>query len=372
MNYDEREIVRQFLATITAGGITPRSSSFEPMLDGRLHRFPLEGDIGSEKSGGYCVYTDKRPAGWAKDFRQDISVKWSYSLSDSERREYAQQQNNPEAHANAEKERRESERRKAEERRLHEENVRRLQRLAFAEWHYADSSIERHPYLRSRFTDLGIYILDNGKYGIFRTIYANDYSRIIRFPLKYCTATLPGGKCERGQLLVPMVDVLTDSFRTLIRVMAKPTPEGKFMKPYYPVISPTGSAFILAPNPIEQADCLYVAEGFCTGLAVFVLTCERSYKGSNSPVFSAGGSNNLLPVCTALRKRYPDKKIIVMADDDRATKAKTGHNPGIEAAENCVSAGVADYFKAPPVHDVRNFDWYDFLKELYTNRKKGY
>ncbi len=349
-DFDEREIVRQFLATITAGGITPRSSSFEPMLDGRLHRFPLEGDRGSAKSGGYCVYTDKRPAGWAKDFRQNITVKFRYDLSYEEKKEYAQQQNNPEARVNAEKERRESERRKAEEQRLHEENVRRLQRLAFAEWNYADLNIHKHPYLKSRFSDLGIYIPDNGRYGVFRTIYANDYSRIIRFPLKYCTATLPGGKCEQGQLLVPMIDVATDSFRTLIRVMAEPTPKGKYMKPYYPVISPTGSAFILAPNPIEEAEKLFVCEGFCTGLAVFV-----DLRGK-FPVLAVGGCNNLLPVCQTLRKRYPKKKIIIIADNDTA---------GINAANNCRNAGLVDSIKMP---EIAGHDWYD---DLALRVKKG-
>ena len=355
MNINEREIVRQFVTTIIGAGIKPRDSSFEPMLDGRLHRFPIEGDRGSAKSGGYCVYTDKRPAGWAKDFRQNITVKWCYDLSDEERREYAQQQNNPEARADAEKERREAERRKAEEQRLHKENIRRHQRLAFAEWNYADLDIHKHPYLRSRFSDLGIFIPDNGKYGISRTVYASDgnnidYTRIIRYPLKYCTATLPGGKCERGQLLVPMIDVATDTFRTLIRVMAKPTPEGNFMKPYYPVISPTGSAFILAPNDIEQAEKLFVCEGFCTGLAVFV-----DLRGK-FPVFSVGGCNNLLPVCTGLRKRYPKKKIIIVADHDEA---------GIKAAEKCKAEGLADSIKMP---DTPGFDWYD---DFALRVKKG-
>lgn len=366
-NFDSREIIRQFLATIIGAGIKPRDYGFEPLLDGQLHRFAIDGDKGSAKSGGYAVYTDKRPAGWAKDFRQDITVRWKYDLSDSERREYAQQQNqqqnNPEAKANAEKERKEAEKKKAEEQRLQIEKQQAALRMAIAEYNNADlSGVFTHPYLAERLNDLDIIIPENGKNGILRAQYT----------LKYCIATLPGGKCERGQLLVPMVDVLTDSLATLIRVLPYKNKEGRFDKPYYPGLSPKGSAFILAPNPIEEADCLYVAEGFLTALAVFILTSERSYKGSNFPVLCVGGSNNLLHVCSALRKRYPDKQIIIMSDNDKGTEIKTGKNPGIEAAENCVRAGVADYHKPPPVDTNTNYDWYDFLRELYTNRKKGY
>jgi putative DNA primase/helicase len=43
-------------------------------------------------------------------------------------------------------------------------------------------------------------------------------------------------------------------------------------------------------------------------------------------------------VAIALRKKYPTVTIIVCADDDRATQARSGRNPGREAAERAARA----------------------------------
>lgn len=352
-NVDERLIEAQFFSTMEGCGIKTRDS-FIPVMDGLTHRFAVEGDRGSEKSGAYFIHADDCPNWGIMDYHKHHEMqKFSFDFSAitiEERRQYALQRDSPEQRAITEREHRQREREKAEESKRHEEKVRQAMTTAFKEYCVAGLDIWRHDYIKQRFIQPDIVIPDNGKYGIFRTVYDKDM-RIIRFPLKLCTCTIQGGKCEPGQLLVPMIDLATDNFKTLIRVMPKPTPEGKFMKPNYPTISPTGSAFILAPDDITNSETLFVCEGFCTALAVFILS------GGNFPVFSAGSCGNLIHVCKALRKRYENRKIIIMADND---------DSGIKAANQCREEGYSDGIKTPP---VKGADWYDFLSE---HRKAGY
>lgn len=65
---------------------------------------------------------------------------------------------------------------------------------------------------------------------------------------------------------------------------------------------------------------VFVAEGYATGASVF--------EAMGLPVAVAFDAGNLGPVCTALRKRYPDARILIVADDDFGTKG----NPGVTAA----------------------------------------
>jgi len=69
---------------------------------------------------------------------------------------------------------------------------------------------------------------------------------------------------------------------------------------------------------------LLLAEGLATALSLHVA------KGATVLVaFSAG---NLGTVAEMARKRYPERRIIVCADNDTETAAKIGKNPGVEAA----------------------------------------
>ena len=338
-NFDSREIIKQFLATIIGAGIKPRDYSFSPLIDGKLHRFPIEGDKGSEKSGGYCVYTDKRPAGWAKDFRQNITVKFRYDLSDEEKREYAREMNDAESRAKYESERKEAERRKAEERRLHEKNQQQARRSAWQEYLYTDLfGIFRHQYLKSRFIDLGIHIEKSTAFNSWDRQTPDEpenYHPTQRFPI--------GISRVNGSLIVPLLDVVTGEFRTLIRIPPTRNSKGGFDKHYYTGLSPTGAAHFLTPKYSEYADTVLPCEGIATAISLLVLTGEK-YQ-----IYSAGGCGNLLPVCTGLRKRFPKKKICIMADNDEA---------GIKAAKQCITAGVADDYRYPPNYKE---DFYDFL-----------
>ena len=70
----------------------------------------------------------------------------------------------------------------------------------------------------------------------------------------------------------------------------------------------------------EGAPVLIVAEGFATSASV--------HQATGRPAAVAFDCGNLQPVARTLRKMYPAALILVCGDDDQATEARTGTNPG--------------------------------------------
>jgi putative DNA primase/helicase len=75
----------------------------------------------------------------------------------------------------------------------------------------------------------------------------------------------------------------------------------------------------------SNLDVIYVTGGWATGCSV-----KQSIGGNVVVCFDAG---NLLPVCNALRGKYPDSKIIICADDD----FNMDGNPSITKASEAVA-----------------------------------
>lgn len=92
---------------------------------------------------------------------------------------------------------------------------------------------------------------------------------------------------------------------------------------------------------------LYIVEGIATGLSV-----HEENAGTVLVAFMAG---NLEPVARLARERYPNREIVVCADDDRETARRTGTNPGIEKATQAakaVGATLATPGRAGDFNDV--------------------
>ncbi|MFZ2650461.1 MAG: DUF927 domain-containing protein [Burkholderiaceae bacterium] len=78
-------------------------------------------------------------------------------------------------------------------------------------------------------------------------------------------------------------------------------------------------------NP-EEAPALLIAEGYATAASV--------HEATGRPVAVAFDAGNLAPVAKAVRKAYPAALIVLCADNDIDTEAKTGTNPGrLKASE---------------------------------------
>lgn len=118
-------------------------------------------------------------------------------------------------------------------------------------------------------------------------------------------------------------------------------------KRFWPGAPVKGGAFVLdRPKAALTAFC----EGLATGLALY--QCLR-----HARVVVAFDAGNLLPVVQRLQ---PQGSVVICADNDHGTQARTGINPGLQKAENAaelIGAGVAW------PEGIEGTDWADALKE---------
>ena len=82
-----------------------------------------------------------------------------------------------------------------------------------------------------------------------------------------------------------------------------------------------------------EVDTLLVAEGYATAATL--------HEATGYPVAVAFDAGNLAPVCLALRQSYPAARMLICADNDTETEAKTGHNTGVEAAHKAAALAGA-------------------------------
>lgn len=62
----------------------------DPIMDGKMHRVPVEGDRKGQISGAYKVFVDGRPAGYIEILKRAQKKKWksnsvSFNVVDTQR-----------------------------------------------------------------------------------------------------------------------------------------------------------------------------------------------------------------------------------------------------------------------------------------------
>jgi antirestriction protein ArdC/phage/plasmid primase-like uncharacterized protein len=104
------------------------------------------------------------------------------------------------------------------------------------------------------------------------------------------------------------------------------------------VITPDGSKRFLKDGrktglmhiiPGSKKGPILIAEGFATGKSLNMAT------GYQTAI--AMDSGNLAPVAEALQKAFPDRSLIIAADDDHRVEARQGINPGLKGAERAAA-----------------------------------
>lgn len=148
------------------------------------------------------------------------------------------------------------------------------------------------------------------------------------------------GKITSAQIIKP------DGFKLFVE-------DGEIKSGYFPMCSKK-----------EDLSIIVIVEGFSTGDAV-----RRSTK---LPVIVAFNAGNLKPVALVMRKKYPQSKIIIAADNDAMTKNTKGEkwNPGIEFAEKAAAAVENCVAVWPEFEDKSLTDWNDALIEKGANYVK--
>jgi putative DNA primase/helicase len=248
-----------------------------PIMDGKTHRIATEGDRRGEKAGFYVAYLDGHPAGYAKNHRTGAERRWKATCHHVEPSARAQLR----AEAAAKQERR-----AAEQARANEETAKRLAQ------------------------ELGCLTP-------------------VTFPTAYMQAkgigTHPGVYTDaEGKTCVPATDA-AGKLWTIQFIDA----EGR--KRFAKASRKHGCFHAIGGLArLSSADVLVIAEGYATTATVTELL--------GKPSVAAFDAGNLLPVAQALAAKFPDKPVVIVADDDQAQERETGINPGRQKAQEAARA----------------------------------
>ncbi len=139
---------------------------------------------------------------------------------------------------------------------------------------------------------------------------------------KYC-------RINKGRLALPMRDVETDDIISLQFIDADGGKKNSFQS------RTKRGCFIL--GALSDDAPLVIVEGFATGATI--------HETTDWPVVLSFTCSNLLRIATAMRKRFPDRDLIIAADNDTKTVGNPGVRDGTKAARS-----VGARFAFPPGH----------------------
>ena len=265
-------------------------------FDGQMHRVPTK-DKPNSKNGAYVAYGDAPASVWWQDWATGESGTWT-----------AKGQSNLTASEKAELSRRMEETRKereAEQARIHAEAAAKAKTI------YAEAvDCTEHPYLTAK----GVKAVPG---------------------LKVSTAP------KYDSLIVP---VYAESGGLTGLQFIEPSGN----KRYLPGTSKKGCCFPIGGGDKEKP--LVICEGLATGLSL--------HECLGLPVLVAFDAGNLLPVAEMARARYPEREIILAADNDVETEG----NPGVTKATEAALA--IDGLLAVPSYQGSAVDWNDLHKKM--------
>ena len=284
-----------------------------PVMDGQKHRISIEGDKQSEKSGFYVGHVDGHPAGYIKNNRTGVEIKWKskgYSLS-------------PDQKAAMQAELVVKQEARAAENANHQQEaaIRVSKKLA-----ELMPVVTATPYLQAK----GI----EPQPGIF-TDKENQ------------TTCIPATD-ENGKLWT-LQYIQEDGTKRFARNSRK---EGCFHA-------------IGGLDAIAAAPVIVISEGYATAVSV-----SEALGFSTVAAFDAG---NLEAVARALHEKFPDKPIVIAGDDDQHLEIMQGINPGKTKAMSAAKAvnGIAVFPIFAPNEQERDPKKFTDFNDLATNSELG-
>jgi phage/plasmid primase-like uncharacterized protein len=292
------EVQAEFTDALHRAGLRPKGP---PVMDGRKHRVPVEGDRRGRQSGTYIGHLDERPAGYIHNFKTGEEIRWKSA------REYPAlapaEWERMKARFAAKQTTRDSERRRREA---------IIARKALAVWNRA-RPVHAHPYLTRK------------------------------------NVAAHGLRQDRaGNLLIPMRDA--DG-----RLWGVQTIDADGNKLFMRDGRKQGlQAALGAPGPGEP---VVIAEGYATAATLRDIT--------GLAAIAAFDSGNLLDVARAIRERDPGRHIIFAADNDHHLPRLATPLPNVgtvkarEAAEAVGGLVVSPRFASGD----RGTDWNDYAAQ---------
>ncbi|WP_417844393.1 zincin-like metallopeptidase domain-containing protein [Thalassospira sp.] len=242
-----------------------------PSMDGKWHRVAVEGDRKGQKSGSYRGFIEGIPAGNIVNYKSgNEALKWVSSAAER----------NP---AEIERSKAEAAARKAQMEENLKAQYKQVAKRAYAMVQGADAAPADHVYLQRK--QVG-----------GETLKAD----------------------ANNNLLMPMTNA-----KGFIENLQVITPDGskRFLKDG----RKTGLMHMIPDTTKNSTGPILIAEGYATGKSLNMAT------GHQTAI--AMDSGNLAPVAEALQKAFPDRPLVIAADDDHGVEARQGINPGIKGAE---------------------------------------
>lgn len=244
-----------------------------PIMDGTLHRVPIIGRPNA-RDGVYKGYSDGLPAGWFQNHVSGETGTWKYSGHKLSSEDLA-------------KLREISLQNKAQKQKERKEEYERAAKRCYAVWMNARIATDDHPYLERK--------------------------GVSAFGLKMD---------EHGNLLVPGYNV-EGKIQTLQFIT--PGDSGKrSVKRFERGTTKNGAFHLIDPEGIFGNGPILIAEGYATAASL--------HQAMGLPVVCAFDSSNLVHVAAALREKYPENEICIMADNDQRLEARGLINVGLEKA----------------------------------------
>ncbi|WP_017162315.1 DUF5710 domain-containing protein, partial [Xanthomonas phaseoli] len=262
-----------------------------PIMDGKMHRVPAQGDTAGEKSGAYVGYLDGHPAGYIQNFKSDIKENWKYSGRSEELT--ATDRARLEAEAAEKLATRQAER---------DQRYREVSQAVGAEYAAAVAAASDHPYLREK--GVGAHDLK---------VDAN------------------------GKLLLSMRDV-DGTLWSVQRIDVDGTKsfekDGRKAGTFHLIGDLEAAGKNGKPQPIG------IAEGYATAATV--------HEATGVPVAVAFDAYNLSAVAAEIAAKFPDRPVVIFGDDDRHRadegKVNVGRDRALEAAREIGAQAVFPQF----------------------------
>ena len=319
-NISEDEIREQVLSFMRDHGSYPRDQRDTYLkIDGELHRYSVDGDRRGEKSGAYRLHGDNRPAGFIQNWKIGFKETWKFYTENlpKETFDYFQSEEFKKK-AKADEKKREQ-----------EDAVRQAQAAEKARIQF-EGAIDFLPGTEVTHTYLQ-------KKGI---TWHSSRLRNVNDPEK---------SEQVSQILVPLTDINGKlvNFQTI---------DEEGIKRFFPGAATKGAFFSIDLHKVKSNDehnILLIGEGFATVAKIYELT--------GLPVIACMSCWNIEQVAELCKKKIPNLRIIIMADNDKKTELKRGENPGIVHAENAVKQKFAlDYFAPEFDNPEDGSDWDDY------------
>jgi phage/plasmid primase-like uncharacterized protein len=258
-----------------------------------MHRVPVEGDKGKERSGAYVGHLDGRPAGFIQNFKIGVRTNWKATTQVAALG--AQDRARMAAEAAQKRHERALEREQQYERTAEEVD---------AIW-MAATPVQAHPYL----ADKGVqsHGLRQGSDGQTITVQDRDGSdREVSIA---------------GRLLVPVADA--NGRMTSLQLI-----DASGAKMFMPNGRVEGGHVVI--GDVHQPGPVLIAEGYATAATLHELT--------GMPAIVAFNAGNLMPVAQTWRQLDPDRPIYITGDNDHRREAEAKPNVGREKAEEAAAA----------------------------------